>query len=353
MSKQTPAVAGASKIQLLVLLCVLMAGAMWFGVAHIQSLLNRPLEFDSGSYTFEILPGSGFSTLCYQLERDNVFPYPRLLSLYGRLSGDAKQVKAGEYQVSNGGGLLDILAAVKSGKVLYREVTLLEGQTFSTIRKQLLDVPYLIHQTAGLTDVEVMDLVGNSQLHPEGQFYPDTYFFQKNDTDLDILRRAHARLTGVLKEEWGARQPGLPYGSAYESLIMASIIEKETGQPSERPDIAAVFISRLNKKMRLQTDPTVIYGLGDRYQGNITRRHLREKTPYNTYRINGLPPTPIASAGRAAIHAALNPSDSTALYFVAKGDGSHQFSKTLAEHQKAVRQFQWKRASNYRSAPKQ
>ncbi len=351
MRNKIPKMRGAIRTRMLLLLCLLAGIAVWLGNAHIQSLLNRPIMFEGEGYSFEIAPGSGFSKLCYQFERDGVFPYPRLLSLYGRFSGDAKRVKAGEYRIDNGLSLYDVLDIVKSGKVVYREVILLEGQTFTALRKQLLDVPYLIHQTSELTNVEIMALVGDSQLHPEGQFYPDTYFFQKNDTDLDILRRAHNKLVKVLEDEWGKRNPNLPYKTAYEALIMASIIEKETGQPRERPDIAAVFVQRLNKKMRLQTDPTVIYGLGDRYQGNITRKHLREKTPYNTYRINGLPPTPIASAGHAAIHAALNPSKSEALYFVAKGDGSHQFSKSLSEHQAAVRRFQWKRKSNYRSAP--
>mgnify|MGYP000117690741 FL=1 len=202
-----------------------------------------------------------------------------------------------------------------------------------------------------LSNQEIEKLLGlEATSHLEGQFYPDTYNFHKGDSDLDILKRAHNRLKTILGEEWAARQKDLPLESAYEALILASIIEKETGVPEERPEIAGVFVRRLQKKMRLQTDPTVIYGLGDNYQGNITRKHLRQDTIYNTYRISGLPPTPIALVGRAAIHAALNPKPGKSLYFVAKGDGSHYFSATLEEHNKAVRKFQLKRRSDYRSS---
>ena len=339
-------------LRFLVLCIALLGGVLWASYGHMQSLLTRPLEFSEGTYVLDVIPGSNFSQLARQFERDGLFPYPRLLSFYGRYLGYARNLKAGEYAIANGNSLLEMLEIIKSGIVVQHQVTLLEGQTFSVFRSQLLDTPNLRHELEGLTDQEIMEKLGAAGIHPEGQFYPDTYFFRKNDSDFDILRRAYVHLHAVLKEEWGGRAKSLPYELPYDALIMASIIEKETGQPSERSEISSVFVQRLRKKMRLQTDPTVIYGLGDRYKGNITKKHLLEKTPYNTYRINGLPPTPISSAGRAAIHAALHPADSESLYFVAKGDGSHQFSKTLKEHQKAVREYQLKRKSSYRSAPK-
>lgn len=339
-------------LRFLVLCVVMLGGISWASYSHMQSLLARPLDFAEGTYALDVVPGSNFGQLTRQFERDGLFPYPRLLAFYGRYFGYSRNLKAGEYAISSGSSLREMLDIIKSGIVVQHQVTLLEGQTFSAFRRQLVDTPNLKHEIAALSDQEIMQKLGAPGVHPEGQFYPDTYFFRKNDSDFDILRRAYVHLQKVLKEEWSGRAKSLPYETPYEALIMASIIEKETGQPSERPEISSVFVQRLRKKMRLQTDPTVIYGLGERYKGNITKKHLLEKTPYNTYRINGLPPTPISSAGRAAIHAALHPIDSEALYFVAKGDGSHQFSKTLEEHQKAVRQYQLTRKSSYRSSPK-
>ena len=193
--------------------------------------------------------------------------------------------------------------------------------------------------------------MGANGSHPEGRFFPDTYLFTSSETDLDLLRRAFERMEEVLATEWQAKAENLPYDSPYEALIMASIVERETGAVHEREEVAGVFVRRLEKGMRLQTDPTVIYGMGEKYQGRITRKDLRTHTDYNTYRIDGLPPTPIALPGREAIHAALNPAEGDTLYFVARGDGTHKFSKTLAEHQKAVRAFQLNRRSDYRSSP--
>lgn len=339
-------------IRLLLLIVLLGSSVVGIGYAHVHSLFSKPLEFVAGHYELEVMPGSSFRSVTRQFERDGLFPYPRLLAVYGQYAGYAKSLKAGEYAISSGSTLYEVLETLKAGAVVYHQLTLLEGQTFNVFRQQLLDTPNLKHTISELSDEDIMFKLGSPGIHPEGQFYPDTYFFQKNDSDFDILQRSHRRLRSVLAEEWEKKSEKLPYKTPYEALIMASIIEKETGQPHERAEIASVFVQRLKKKMRLQTDPTVIYGLGDRYQGNITKRHLREKTPYNTYRINGLPPTPISSAGQASIYAALHPADSVALYFVAKGDGSHQFSSTLKEHQKAVRQYQWKRKSDYRSAPR-
>ncbi len=205
--------------------------------------------------------------------------------------------------------------------------------------------------TADWTDDRIMEAMGAKGAHPEGRFFPDTYLFTSSETDLDLLRRAFERMEEVLAAEWQAKAENLPYDSPYDALIMASIVERETGAVHEREEVAGVFVRRLEKGMRLQTDPTVIYGMGEKYQGRITRKDLRTHTDYNTYRIDGLPPTPIALPGREAIHAALNPAEGDTLYFVARGDGTHKFSKTLAEHQKAVRAFQLNRRSDYRSSP--
>jgi len=331
---------------------LLACSILWMGWLYVDSILFQPLKIAKGSYSLDVMPGTNFGSLARKFERDGLFPHPRLLTLYGRYFGYARSLKVGEYNVSSGSSMNDLLEMLKKGSVVYHQVTLLEGQTFNDFRLQLSDTANLKHLIKTLSNEEIMELLGAEGVHPEGQFYPDTYYFQKNDSDFDVLQRAYKRLHKVLNKEWAKRAKKLPYKTPYDALIMASIIEKETGQPRERAEIAAVFVSRLKKRMRLQTDPTVIYGLGKRYHGNITRKHLREKTPYNTYRINGLPPTPISSAGQAAIHAALHPAKSEALYFVAKGDGSHQFSKNLIQHEKAVRQYQWKRKSNYRSAPK-
>ena len=209
-----------------------------------------------------------------------------------------------------------------------------------------------IEQTLdGLSDSEVMAKLGHAGEFPEGRFFPDTYRFVRGMTDAQLLEKAYNRLEKVLAEEWQQRAPDLPYATPYEVLIMASLVEKETGVPQERGQIAGVFVRRMKIGMPLQTDPTVIYGLGERYNGKLTRAHLREPTPYNTYTIPGLPPTPIAMVGREAIHAALHPVSGSSLYFVAKGDGSHTFSDDLDAHNNAVREFQIKRRADYRSSP--
>ncbi len=219
------------------------------------------------------------------------------------------------------------------------------------MRTALANSEQLRKVTTDWTSEQVMEAVGAAGQHPEGWFFPDTYMFSGSETDLDILKRAYSRMVRVLDEEWENREQGLPYNSPYEALIMASIVERETGVAHERQEVAGVFVRRLHKGMRLQTDPTVIYGMGDDYDGRIRTRDLRAYTPYNTYRIDGLPPTPIALPGRDSVHAALHPADGDALFFVARGDGSHKFSRTLAEHQKAVREFQLNRREDYRSFP--
>jgi len=230
-------------------------------------------------------------------------------------------------------------------------LTLVEGWTFRQVRSAVAKHEKIKHTLDGLSDSEVMDKLGHTGVFPEGRFFPDTYRFVRGMSDVELLQQAYMRLDEVLAKEWAVRTTDLPYRDPYQALIMASLVEKETGIPQERGQIAGVFVRRLRLGMMLQTDPTVIYGMGERYNGRITRADLREPTPYNTYTMTGLPPTPIAMVGREAINAALNPSDGTTLYFVARGDGSHVFSDDLDAHNSAVREFQLKRRTDYRSSP--
>lgn len=338
--------------------------------------IEKPLPISS-PFVYELKSGVSSNRVIQDFHQLGIIQYEEIAKVYLRHKNLGASLKAGEFEIEPGLSLAGLFTLLSSNNQVRYKISLIEGSTFREARAVLAADKRLKHVTDDLSDKQVLaklqaeiggsqksaeassnkaSLIGQvpdkTQLlfsHPEGSIYPDTYFFHRGETDLSILRRAHDRLKAVLMDEWAKRKPKLPLANAYEALILASIVEKETGKPSEREEIAGVFIRRLNKKMRLQTDPTVIYGLGDRYKGNITRKHLRELTPYNTYRINGLPPTPIALAGRDAIFAALNPKPGKSLYFVAKGDGSHAFSETIEQHNKAVRQYQLRRRSDYRS----
>ncbi|MDK9557473.1 endolytic transglycosylase MltG [Marinobacter sp. M216] len=312
--------------------------------------LEKPVALDE-PVLFSVPSGAAFSQIARMLEREELVDQSLWLRLHGRLYPDQARIQAGEYEFTDGMTPLDMVAAMVSGDTKHWSVQFIEGWTFSDMRAALARTERLEQVTKDWTDDEIMAAVGAEGEHPEGRFFPDTYLFTSTETDLDLLKRAFNTMSAVLEEEWAGREEGLPYDTPYEALIMASIVERETGAPYEREQVAGVFVRRLQKGMRLQTDPTVIYGMGDKYQGRIGSRDLRTHTPYNTYRIDGLPPTPIALPGREAIHAALNPDDGNALYFVARGDGTHKFSRTLAEHQKAVREFQLNRRKDYRSSP--
>ncbi|MGI1678018.1 MAG: endolytic transglycosylase MltG [Cellvibrionaceae bacterium] len=310
-------------------------------------------NLDELSSAFVVKPGSSLTQVSNQLANQGYFKYPKILSVYGRLMKKTN-IKVGEYSVLAIDTPKTLLGKFIDGDVIVYSVTLVEGKTFKEVLKHLQSQKKV---RVELTDESQIDqFVSNLNIeeqHPEGWFFPDTYQYSLGVSDKTILRQAHQRMKDVLATEWEGRSENLPYKTPYEALIMASIVERETGQVSEREEIAGVFVRRLQKKMRLQTDPTIIYGLGDAYDGNIRRRHLSQKTPYNTYVINGLPPTPIALPGREAIYAALHPDDGKALYFVAKGDGSHQFSETLKDHNKAVLEYQInRRKKDYQSAPK-
>lgn len=266
-----------------------------------------------------------------------------LFELVGRESGLAHRLKVGEFEIPADATAAVFLRVLAEGKTVEYSVTLIEGWRFRDMLNAVAAHPKLEQTLTGKTDAEIMAAIGAKGLHPEGRFYPDTYLFPRGTTDVAFLKRAFRKMEDVLAAEWPNRAPNLPLKTPYEALILASIVEKETGAAHERPQIAGVFIRRLNKRMRLQTDPTVIYGMGENFDGNIRRKDLRTDTPYNTYTRHGLPPTPIALPGGDAIRAALHPASGKTLYFVAKGDGTHYFSVTLKEHNAAVRKYQLRR----------
>ncbi|MCH8497482.1 MAG: endolytic transglycosylase MltG [Marinobacter sp.] len=325
------------------------AGVALWGWQGLQSL-EQPAGPEQ-PVLFNVEPGRAFIQVARQLEREGLIANANWLRLHGRLFPEDTRIRAGEYEFTPGMSAREMLDVMLAGRTKLWSIQFIEGRRFVDMREALRAHERIRQVTTEMTDAEIMAALGVPDQHPEGWFFPDTYLFSSQETDLDILRRALQRMQLVLAEEWENRAEGLPYESPYEALIMASIVERETGAPHERADVAGVFVRRLQIGMRLQTDPTVIYGMGDAYQGRITRRDLQTHTPYNTYRIHGLTPTPIAMPGREAIHAALNPAEGDTLYFVARGDGTHQFSRTLAEHNAAVRRYQLNRRSDYRSWP--
>lgn len=337
-----------SRILLLGILLVTLSALA--GYWYLETYLNTPLSEKKETQIMIVPSGANLTTVSTQLADQGLLTRPRLFVAYARLTHQTA-IRVGEYQFDTGDTPRELLELLMTGKVVQYQLTVPEGLRFSEWLPLLASQSKLIHQLTGLSNNEIIQHLGLNIEHPEGWFFPDTYLYSSGDSDRDILMRAHTRMREILEEEWRNKAADLPYNSAYEALILASIVEKETGVGSERGEIAGVFVRRLKKGMRLQTDPTVIYGLGDQYQGNITRRHLKQPTAYNTYMIKGLPPTPIAMPGREAVHAALHPLEGDTLYFVAKGDGSHFFSATLEEHLKAVRRYQLKRKSNYRSSP--
>jgi UPF0755 protein len=300
--------------------------------------IDRPRNPGDQSYVIE--PGQHFADFAEILAQRGVIESSIPLTVWARFEGVEGRIKAGEYRFDDGDSLRDILDAVVTGAVVRYQVTFIEGWRFAQFQAALDAAVHLKKEAASLTGEEIMDRLGGSDVHPEGQFFPDTYSYVRGETDLDVLARAHLRMKEMLEKAWEGRQTDLPLDSAYDALVLASIVEKETSKDDERSKVAGVFVNRLRRKMRLQTDPTVIYGVGDDFDGNLTRTHLRTDTPYNTYTRRGLPPTPIAMPGWASLEAATQPESTEALFFVSKGDGSHVFSETLEQHQQAVRTYQ-------------
>lgn len=300
--------------------------------------MNQPLALTK-SQLLTIEPGTSVASFSKKLLNNKWIDNRFWLRVYARLQPNEAVIKAGTYNVVLNTSLIELLALINSGKEHQFKLTIVEGSTFKQIISQLQKISELGQDVHHFSEEQVAKLLNINQVNPEGWFFPETYAFTNGEEGLNILKRSHNAMKKTLQKLWENRASGLPYDTPYQALIMASIIEKETSHIPEQPLIASVFINRLEKNMRLQTDPTVIYGLGERYQGDITRAHLKEKTAYNTYRINGLPPTPIAMPGLSAIEAALNPAISDYYYFVSGGNGKHVFSQTLAQHNDAVRRY--------------
>jgi len=288
--------------------------------------------------------GSSIRTLANQLIEKDLLENKKYFLIWGKINRQETRLQAGEYVITPGLSLAELLKNMVAGNVVQHDLTLIEGYTFRQILQTIWQNPIITKQLKSLSDEEIMTALGHEGEHPEGRFYPDTYYISRGVSDIELLNRAYDEMARILQEEWQQREENLPLKSSYEALILASIVEKESAIAEERPLIAGLFINRLRKKMRLQTDPTVIYGIKN-YDGNIRFRDLRKDTPYNTYTRHGLPPTPIALAGREAIHATLHPDKTKYLYFVAYGDGSgkHVFSTNLKDHEKAVDRYQRKK----------
>ncbi|HCA27974.1 MAG TPA: endolytic transglycosylase MltG [Betaproteobacteria bacterium] len=284
--------------------------------------------------------GSSLRSVSHQLAQGGVLRSPWKFTLLVKLMGKQSDIKAGNYQLDHAVTPLQLFYKITRGDVTEQEITLIEGWRFQQVRQALNDDPKIAHLSRGMRAADIMRRIGAPGKNPEGLFFPDTYYFPADTSDLAILKRAYQTMKNHLAVAWHNRSTGLPFSTPYDALILASMIEKETGQGKERPLIAGVFINRLKRGMRLQSDPTVIYGLGAKFNGNLHKKDLVTDTAYNTYTRAGLPPTPIAMPGLASINAALHPAKTRDLYFVAKGNGAHQFSETLAEHIRAVRRYQ-------------
>ena len=319
-------------LAILLLLAVAAGGLLWWA--------GRPLPLNSSPLDFRISSGSSLRSAITQMREAGIDVNPTLLALLARLNRSDTAIKAGSYAVSQGITPRRLLNKLLKGKVTQGDLTLVEGWTLRQWRARLDKHPDLVHETLDLSEAQIIERLGLNVRSLEGQLFPDTYLFDKQSSDLELLARAHRAMQRKLDAEWESRAPGLPYKTPDEALTMASIIEKETGREADRQLIATVFVNRLRQGMLLQTDPTVIYGLGDKFDGNLRKRDLQTDTPYNTYLRPGLPPTPISMPGQASLHAALNPAPSDVVYFVARGDGSSEFSRTLEDHNKAVNKFQ-------------
>ena len=321
-----------------------------YGIWEVNKTLYRPIKLATPTYTVLVGQGETLTSIVNRLAAEGVVRHPRWLLLYARWKNQT-HIRAGEYELQKGFTGESLLQTLASGKVVQYQITFVEGNTFADALKQLAAQKKLIDDLSNLDDEAYKTLLGFARNQAEGWLFPDTYSYVSGMKVSDVLRVAHNRMNTILDEEWKNRAQDLPYKTPYEALIMASIVEKETGVADERKQIAGVFVRRMKKGMKLQTDPTVIYGLGKSFDGDLKRSQLKEYSPWNTYVIDRLPPTPIAMPGRASINAALHPTDSGALFFVARGDGTHTFSTTLEQHQNAINEFQLRRNSNYQSAP--
>ena len=317
----------------LILLAAWPAGVFYL---QYQKALNAPLVAE-GDGIITVKRGDTLASLNRELVQRGVIHSDWVLPVYARLNPQAANIKAGDYRIDASASLPSLMNDITNGKVVVYNITVVEGKTFKDLRASLVQTAGIEHTLNDKTDAQIATLLGIDG-SPEGWFMPETYQFHRGSSDLELLKRMYGEMQRTLEQEWPNRAEGLPLANPYQALILASIIEKETGVASERPQIAGVFVRRLQKDMLLQTDPSVIYGAAD-YHGDLTRKHLQTDTPYNTYINKGLPPTPIALPGKASIQAALHPADGDSLYFVADGKGGHTFSATYEEHQQAVARY--------------
>ncbi len=326
------------------LLLILSAGVSFVGYQLWQDyerFVDAPLAFGDSEQVFEVKRGDSFRHVLRRLRRSGIEEgRDQYWELLAWQMGVMTRLQVGEYSLGHGLTPRSLLHKLEQGKVIQHRFTIIEGWSVRDLRRALAESPAVTQTLGGVSNEELMRQLGRADVHPEGRFLPETYQFTRGTRDLDVLRRAMLAMDRAIEAAWTARDAGLPLKSSEEMLILASIIEKETGRSGERREIAGVFVRRMRIGMLLQTDPTVIYGLGEAFNGNLTRAHLRADTPWNTYTRPGLPPTPIALAGAAALRAAVTPAPGDTLYFVARGDGSHQFSRTLGEHNAAVRRYQ-------------
>ena len=302
--------------------------------------VTRTLTPPSLPFDFSLQPGSSLKSVAHQMKVAGVLDDEQAFVLLGRALGLAGQIKPGNYQLTKPASLYELLQMVNKGRVAQSDLTIIEGWTFRQFRVALNASPKLRHDSLNLSDNEILQRIGATEKHPEGLFFPDTYIFPSGSSDLALLKRAYHTMQKRLDESWQGRDKDLPLATPYEALILASIVEKETGHSKDRDMIASVFVNRLRIGMRLQTDPTVIYGIGEKYDGNIRKRDLLKDTEYNTYTRGGLTPSPISLPGRESLQAVMHPATSSALYFVARGDGTSQFSNSLKDHNNAVNRYQ-------------
>lgn len=322
------------------LLITLAASKAYYSYLQYQEFLQTPLVVSQEAMDFTVKPGMTMRRIATELSEKGLLDEPTFLVVRARMLKLAQSIKVGEYVIKQGTLPDELLEQFVKGKVKQYSLTLIEGWTFRDVMNAVNGHANIRHTLIDKTPEQIMQAIGMDGMSPEGRFFPETYQFPNDTTDVKFLKRAYRHMQQFLDKEWQTKSAGIPIKTPYEALILASIIEKETALNSEYRQIAGVFTRRLQKGMRLQTDPTVIYGLGDAYTGNIKRKHLREDNPYNTYTRSGLPPTPIAMPGAEAIKAALHPEPGNSLYFVAKGDGSHYFSSNLREHNNAVIRYQ-------------
>ena len=328
------------KARLGLLLAILLLAGAAVAATLAYRAYTTPLPLPRTPFDFEVKSGASLASVARSLRDAGVIAHPALLTLLGRWRSVDRAIKAGSYEIEQGITLPQLLAKLTQGDVLQSALTIVEGTTFAELKRALRESDDVRHDVVELPDAELLARLGATEAAPEGLFFPDTYYFASGASDLAVLKRAYRSMRQRLDAAWARRAPDLPLASPYEALILASIVEKETGRAQDRPLIASVFINRLKRGMRLQTDPSVIYGLGARFDGNLRKRDLEADSAYNTYTRDGLPPTPIALPSQASLDVVVAPPSTGYLYFVSRGDGTSEFSANLIEHNRAVSKYQ-------------